>query len=79
MRSLASRTLGLPVRVAQPENMIGMTDKLHSPAFSTSIGILHWAVLMTEIGSEPGRRKHNFQGGGLDWENIKNLLKRLLP
>lgn len=79
MRSLASRTLGLPVRVAQPENLIGMTDKLHSPAFSTSIGLLHWAVLMTEIGSGPSRRKPSFQGGGLDWENIKNLLKRLLP
>ncbi|HLE52393.1 MAG TPA: cell division protein FtsA [Anaerolineales bacterium] len=79
MRSLASRVLGLPVRVAQPENLIGMTDKLHAPAFSTSVGLLHWAVLMTEIGSEPSRRKPSIQGGGLDWENIKSWLKRLLP
>src|SRR5512138_555895 len=47
-RSLASRVMGLPVRIARPENMVGLTDQLHSPAFSTSVGLLYWALMMSE-------------------------------
>jgi cell division protein FtsA len=79
IRQLASRVLGLPVRIAQPENLIGMTDKLHAPAYSTSVGLLHWAVLMTEIGTGAMRSSSNLAGGGLDWENIKSWIRRLLP
>lgn len=79
MRSLASQVLGLPVRIAQPEGLVGMTDKIHSPAYSTSVGLLHWAVLMTEFGPEPGQHRPKIQRGGLDWENIKSWLRRLLP
>jgi cell division protein FtsA len=79
IRNLANRVLGLPVRIAQPENLIGMIDKVQGPAFSTSVGLLHWAVLMTEIGPGAGRPGPTIQGGALDWENIKNLLRRLLP
>lgn len=79
MRVLASQVLGLPVRIAQPENLVGMTDKLYSPAFSTSVGLLNWAVLMTEFGSDAVRRRPMNQGGALDWEKIKSLFRRLLP
>jgi len=79
MRMLASQVLGLPVRIAQPENLVGMTDKIHSPAYSTSVGLLHWAILMTEFGPEPGQHRPKLQGGGLDWENVKSWLRRLLP
>jgi cell division protein FtsA len=79
IRTAASRILGLPVRVAQPENLIGMTDRLYSPAFSTSVGLLRWAVLMTEIGSTANLGGINHHGGGLDWENVKGWLRRLLP
>jgi cell division protein FtsA len=79
IRTVASRVLGLPVRVAQPENLIGMTDRLNSPAFSTSVGLLNWAVLMTEIGPETDRRSSPALGGKLDWEYVKNWLRRLLP
>lgn len=79
MRMLASQVLGLPVRIAQPEGLVGMTDKIHSPAYSTSVGLLHWAILMTEFGPEPGQHRPKLQGGGLDWENVKSWLRRLLP
>jgi cell division protein FtsA len=79
MRMLASQVLGLPVRIAQPEGLVGMTDKIHSPAYSTSVGLLHWAILMTEFGPEPGQHRPKLQGGGFDWENIKSWLRRLLP
>jgi cell division protein FtsA len=79
IRKLASRVLGIPVRIAQPENLVGMTDKLHSPAYSTSVGLLNWAVLMTEVSSVVPYHYQNIKGGSLDWENVKSWLRRLLP
>jgi len=79
IRKLGSLTLGLPVRIAQPENLIGMTDRLHGPAYSTSVGLLHWALLMTELGPGADMGFNSITGGVLEWENIKNLLRRLLP
>lgn len=79
IRSNASQVLGLPVRNAQPEKLIGMTDKLYSPEFSTSVGLLKWSTLMTEIGSEVIQPTISSQGGGFDWDYIKSLIRRLFP
>jgi cell division protein FtsA len=46
IRTIASDVLGLPVRIAQPENLVGLVDQLYSPAFSTSVGLLNWSLLM---------------------------------
>jgi cell division protein FtsA len=82
IRATASRTLGLPVRLAQPENLLGMTDRLHSPAFSTSVGLLRWGLLMSEVAplvsKRPSKSKSTVSGP-IDWEYVKNWLKRLLP
>jgi cell division protein FtsA len=81
MRTVASKVLGVPVRIAKPENLIGMADRLDSPAFSTSVGLLRWAMLMSEV-TEPGARRRpraKSQPVGWDMTNIKNWLKRLLP
>jgi cell division protein FtsA len=43
IRELASEILRMPVRVGKPENLRGLVDQLRSPAFSTGIGMLHWA------------------------------------
>jgi cell division protein FtsA len=75
----ASRVLGLPVRIAKPENLIGMTDKLYDPAFSTSVGLLKWSMLMTEIGGDISHQKIISQGGGFDWESVKSFIRRLFP
>jgi cell division protein FtsA len=85
IRTLASRALGLPVRIAQPENLIGMVDKLGSPAYSTSVGLLRWAVLMNEVAPQGGHRSRMSHGrdhvGGehTTWDIIKGFLRRLLP
>lgn len=82
IRSLASRTLGVPVRIAGPENLIGMSDKLESPAFSTSVGLLRWALLMSDLFVEIGprsRRPVRNSPGGFKWDPIKEFLKKLLP
>lgn len=82
IRQLASSVLGVPVRIAKPENLIGMTDRLDSPAYSTSVGLLRWAVLMREFSPQGvgNRRSRSMnQGGGFDWDKVKSLLRRLLP
>ena len=82
MRALASRTLGVPVRIAGPENLVGMSDKLESPAYSTSVGLLRWALLMSDLFIEPeqrGRRSPRKMQDGMKWDPIKEFLKKLLP
>lgn len=82
IRTLASRVLNVPVRVAKPENLVGLVDQLHSPAYSTSVGLLNWAVMMndtmTTSRSRKPKAKRREEGGGLaEW--LKNFLKSLMP
>lgn len=83
IRQLATRVLGVPVRIAQPENLVGMTDKLGSPAYSTSVGLLRWALLMNDITpqADPRRERGNtsYASSNPTWESVKNFLRRLLP
>ncbi len=82
IRSVASIVLGVPVRIARPENLIGMIDRLNSPAFSTSVGLLRWALLFSEFTPQGGKKHRTgpqLQGGGMDTEKIKAWLRRLLP
>jgi cell division protein FtsA len=81
IKRLASETLNLPVRSAQPENLVGLVDRLNSPAYSTSVGLLHWAVSMQEEGKQIGRgRKRRVKGEkSMSLSGIKDLFKRLLP
>jgi cell division protein FtsA len=80
IRTLASKVLGLPVRLAQPENLIGMVDRLNSPAYSTGVGLLRWAVLMNDVSSlQTGRRRIGSNGGSMDWDRVKGLIRRLFP
>lgn len=79
IRTVAGRLLGVPVRIAQPDNLVGMTDKLHGPAYSTSVGLLRWAMLMTEIGSPAMPGGKTTLGGAMDWEKFKEWFRRLLP
>lgn len=82
IRKLASQVLGVPARVARPENLTGMADRLGSPAYSTSVGLLRWALMMNELVAPEGERRRervNRSGSSLDWETIKGWLRRLLP
>jgi cell division protein FtsA len=71
LREVARDVTGLPVRMAQPRDLQGLVDTLHSPAYSTAIGLLRWG--MHDIVARPSRRRRptfNFSFGG--W--FKNLL-----
>ncbi len=77
VRTLASDVLGLPVRVAQPENLLGLVDQLYSPAYSTSVGLLYWALLVDEA-LTPKVVKTPPIPNDL-WDRIKDFANRLLP
>jgi len=77
IRKLGNEVLGLPVRVAQPENLLGLVDQLYSPAYSTSVGMLQWALLWEEA-IVPKTTKtpplpNNF------WLLLRDFARRLLP
>jgi cell division protein FtsA len=82
IKQVASRVLGMPVRTAQPENLTGLADRLNSPAYSTSVGLLYWAAAMqtqnVSIGSR-GKRKRVKGEKRMDLSGIKDFFKRLLP
>jgi cell division protein FtsA len=84
IRQLASRVLGLPVRTAKPENLVGLVDKLSSPAYSTSVGLLHWAAAMQgeEMHTARARSRRHPKGESrmnVNMEPVKEWFKRLLP
>lgn len=73
----------MPVRVARPENLIGLVDQLHSPAYSTSVGLLRWSEIMAQpayASTLPRASKVGGTGGtSVDWNKVKNVLGRLFP
>jgi cell division protein FtsA len=79
IRSLANNVLGVPVRIARPENLLGLTDQLNSPAYSTSVGLLYWALLMNEMNTPASSRGFSGKGANTNLDSLKNFLKRLLP
>lgn len=79
IRNLASRIMNLPVRVARPENLLGLTDQLLAPPYSTSVGLLYWALMMSESSLSPQKRGALRNREVIRWDTIKDFLKRLLP
>jgi cell division protein FtsA len=79
IRKLASEVLGIPVKIAQPENLIGMVDQLYAPAYSTSVGLLRWALLMSELPSAYRPRIPRRSNTDDRWDKAKDWFRRLLP
>ncbi len=69
---VAGRVLNVPARTALPRNLDGMVDRLQSPAFATSVGLLRWAMA----------DKHSFRPSTQNQEwgsRARSILKALLP
>lgn len=83
IKHVASQVLGIPVRTAQPQNLTGLVDKLDSPAYSTSVGLLRWATTMREhdiVVSRGNKNRRKLRGEkNMNFDAIKNWIKRLLP
>lgn len=78
IKRLASEVLGLPVRTAKPENLVGLVDHLNSPAYSTSVGLLRWALTMHSHEITPGQRRPKGEKR-MDFSFVKKWFDRLLP
>ena len=73
---LARDVLQIPVRVASPEGVGGLTDHLMTPTYSTAIGLLLWAarVVTTEDLQryEPPPRSQS-------WDRVRDMMRRFFP
>jgi cell division protein FtsA len=73
---LARDVLDIPVRVAVPEGVGGLTDHLLTPEYATAIGLLEWAarVVTTEDLQryEPPPRTQN-------WDRLRDAFRRFFP
>src|SRR5512135_1186733 len=82
IRRVASEVLGMPVRTAGPENLVGLVDRLNSPAYATSVGLLYWALTMQEheVAQGDARKRRRTKGErSMKFDGVKDLIKRLLP
>ncbi|NLE84256.1 MAG: cell division protein FtsA [Chloroflexi bacterium] len=81
IRNLAANILNLPVRIAQPEKMVGLIDQIKSPAYATSVGLLNWGILFSETNQiapeRPGIGKKSSLKSKAD--GLKAWLTRILP
>lgn len=56
---LSEMVLRMPVRTGLPRGIHGLADSLNSPAYATSVGLLHWAMQENgENGHKPNRDLH---------------------
>jgi len=82
IRRVAARVMGMPVRTGQPEKLVGLVDKLNSPAYATSVGLLQWALSMHEQILTSGKSRRTRRGKGeatVNMDALKDWVKRLLP
>jgi cell division protein FtsA len=77
IKRVASEVLGMPVRMAQPENLTGLVDRLRSPAYSTGVGLLRWALSMHDQDLGGGRSRR--VKGENHMEVVKKWIGRILP
>jgi cell division protein FtsA len=62
IQELAREVLGLPVRIGVPRGLIGLVDRISSPAYAVPIGLMGWGLTADErrplpkSGSTIGRR-----------------------
>lgn len=75
IKRVASEVLNMPVRTAQPENLLGLVDRLNSPAYSTSVGLLRWAMSMHDQDLGGSRRTK----GERNMDVVRKWIGRILP
>jgi cell division protein FtsA len=77
IKRVASEVLNVPVRTGQPENLLGLVDRLNSPAYSTGVGLLRWAMSMHDHDLGGGRNRRS--KGEMNMDVVKKWIGRILP
>ncbi len=81
LTDVAENILGIPARTGKPRNLVGLVDKLQSPAYATGAGLLHWAMseyhnYRPEVGA---RVRYQKQIDERESSRLGKFLKNLLP
>jgi cell division protein FtsA len=79
IKRIASEVLKMPVRTAQPGNLSGLVDRLNSPAYSTGVGLLRWALTMHDQDLSVGRERRSKGEKHMDFGFVKRWIGRILP
>ena len=79
IKRVAGNVLNMPIRVAQPENLLGLVDRLNSPAYSTSVGLLRWIVSMQNQDLSIGRERRAKGDKRMSFGVVKKIIGRILP
>ncbi len=79
IRELASDVLQMPVRTAGPEDLRGLVEKLQSPAYSATLGLLEWGRIREEEDMLDGRYNGSFNLANFDLSQAVEIFRRLLP
>jgi cell division protein FtsA len=72
--ALGREVLGMPVRVAGPPDLEGVTDNIINPAYSTAIGLLMWGA--NELASGDASRFESAPARGIPrriWDSLRGL------
>ncbi len=75
---LAEQVTGWPARIGAPRDLQGLTDTLLDPAYSTSVGLLQWAVHESEASTWHRPQRASLDLGGV-WKKLGNWARVLLP
>jgi len=73
---LGREVLQMPVRVAGPSGVSGLTDHLLTPAYSTALGLLIWGA--QTVHGEDSRAYETAQGPGV-LGRMRDWARGLLP
>lgn len=75
---LAEEVFHMPVRLAYPAGVSGLSDVVKSPIYATGVGLLLHGLQQLEAQGAPGGRKKRSsgtEGAGL-WRKLKDLIQR---
>jgi cell division protein FtsA len=76
LAELGRDVLGIPVRMASPQGVGGLTDHLLTPAYATAIGLLLWAARVT---SEQERERYEPPPAAPGWDRVRDMVRRFFP
>jgi len=72
VRELSREVLGLPVRIGQPQGLVGLVDRISSPAYAVAAGLVGWGLVADE-------RRLPSRVGPPAWRRFLRWLRALLP
>jgi cell division protein FtsA len=79
MNRIAGDVLKMPVRIAQPENLLGLVDRLNSPAYATSVGLLRWMLAMHDQDLSIGHERRSKGDKRMGFGVVRKIIGRILP